>query len=181
MSERKKSIVRLFAAAVLLFVVSAYRQLSMRYLPEDFLRPYLVWAVYMFLLFSWQHTITTKITQKTMRTHLTGQNIVSILYLSGCFPLCQYSMDALYRILYQYRGCLHTTVRVLQRILSRQAGGLPDQQKVVSAPNPGMFSEHAGTNQRFASLFLLHCAGGTPAKFVFPSIHRHIYDSHMGA
>ena len=60
-------------------------------------------------------------------------------------------MDALYRILYQYRGCLHTTVRVLQRILSRQAGGLPDQQKVVSAPNPGMFSEHAGTNQRFAS------------------------------
>ena len=85
MSERKKSIVRLFAAAVLLFVVSAYRQLSMRYLPEDFLRPYLVWAVYMFLLFSWQHTITTKITQKTMRNHLTAQNIVSILYLTVRF------------------------------------------------------------------------------------------------
>lgn len=89
-------------------------------------------------------------------------------------------MDALYRILYQYRGCLHTTVRVLQRILSRQAGGLPDQQKVVSAPNPGMFSEHAGANQRFASLFLLHCAGGTPAKFVFSSIHRHIYHLSVG-
>ena len=85
MSERKKSIVRLFAAAVLLFVVSAYRQLSMRYLPEDFLRPYIVWAVYMFLLFSWQHTITTKITQKTMRNHLTAQNIVSILYLTVRF------------------------------------------------------------------------------------------------
>ena len=85
MSERKKSIVRLFAAAVPLFVVSAYRQLSMRYLPEDFLRPYLVWAVYMFLLFSWQHTITTKITQKTMRNHLTAQNIVSILYLTVRF------------------------------------------------------------------------------------------------
>lgn len=85
MDERKKSIVRLFTAAVLLFVVSAYRQLSMRYLPEDFLRPYLVWAVYMFLLFSWQHTITTKITQKTMRNHLTAQNIVSILYLTVRF------------------------------------------------------------------------------------------------
>lgn len=85
MSERKKSVIRLFAAAVLLFVVSAYRQLSMRYLPEDFLRPYLVWAVYMFLLFSWQHTITTKITQKTMRNHLTAQNIVSILYLTVRF------------------------------------------------------------------------------------------------
>ena len=85
MSERKKSIVRLFAAAALLFAVSAYRQFSMRYLPEDFLRPYLVWAVYMFLLFSWQHTITTKITQKSMRSHLTAQNIVSILYLTVRF------------------------------------------------------------------------------------------------
>lgn len=85
MDERKKSIVRLFAAAVLLFVVSAYRQLSMRYLPENFLRPYLVWVVYMFLLFSWQHTITTKITQKSMRSHLTAQNNVSILYLTVRF------------------------------------------------------------------------------------------------
>ena len=61
MSERKKSVVRLFAAAALLFAVSAYRQLSMRYWPEDFLRPYLVWVVYMLLLFGWQYTITTKI------------------------------------------------------------------------------------------------------------------------
>ena len=85
MSERKKSVVRLFAAATLLFAVSAYRQLSMRYWPEDFLRPYLVWAVYMLLLFGWQYTITTKIMQKSMRSHLTAQNIVSILYLTVRF------------------------------------------------------------------------------------------------
>ena len=85
MSERKKSVIRLFAAAVLLFTVSAYRQLSIRYWPGNFLCPYLVWTVYMFLLFSWQHTITTKITQKTMRSHLTAQNIVSILYLTVRF------------------------------------------------------------------------------------------------
>lgn len=85
MGERKKSVVRLFVAAVLLFVVSAYRQLSMRYWSEDFLRPYLVWAVYMLLLFGWQHTITTKIMQKSMRGHLTAQNIVSILYLTVRF------------------------------------------------------------------------------------------------
>ena len=85
MSERKKSIIWLFVAAGLLFAVSGYRQLSMRYLPEDFLRPYLVWAVYMLLLFGWQHTITTKITQKAMRSHLTAQNIVSILYLTVRF------------------------------------------------------------------------------------------------
>lgn len=85
MSERKKSVIRLFAAAVLLFTVSAYRQLSMRYWPEDFLRPYLVWAVYMLLLLRWQYTITTKITQKAMHCHLTAQNIVSILYLTVRF------------------------------------------------------------------------------------------------
>ena len=85
MSERKKSVIRLFAAAVLLFTVSAYRQLSIRYWSEDFLRSYLVWAVYMLLLFGWQHTITTKIMQKSMRGHLTAQNIVSILYLTVRF------------------------------------------------------------------------------------------------
>ena len=85
MGERKKSVVRLFAAATLLFAVSAYRQLSMRYWPEDFLQPYLIWAVYMLLLFGWQHTITTKIMQKSMRSHLTAQNIVSILYLTVRF------------------------------------------------------------------------------------------------
>lgn len=85
MSERKKSVVRLFWAAALLFAVSTYRQISMRCLPEDLLRPYLVWAVYMLLLFGWQHTITTKITQKAMRGHLTAQNIVSILYLTVRF------------------------------------------------------------------------------------------------
>lgn len=85
MSERKKSIIRLLGAAALLFATSAYRQLSMQYWPEDFLRPYLVWVVYMFLLFSWQHTITIKITQKAMRSHLTAQNIVSILYLTVRF------------------------------------------------------------------------------------------------
>lgn len=85
MSERKKSIIWLFVAAGLLFAVSGYRQLSMRYWPEDFLRPYLVWAVYMLLLFGWQYTITTKIMQKSMRSHLTAQNIVSILYLTVRF------------------------------------------------------------------------------------------------
>lgn len=85
MGKRKKSVIRLFAAAVLLFTVSAYRQLSIRYWSEDFLRPYLVWAVYMLLLFGWQHTITTKIMQKSMRGHLTAQNIVSILYLTVRF------------------------------------------------------------------------------------------------
>ena len=86
---------------------------------------------------------------------------------SGCFPLCQYSVDALYRILYQYSGCLHSAVRSLRRILSRQIGGLPDQQKVVSAPDTGLLFECDGADQRPPSFSVLHCAGGTPAEFVF--------------
>lgn len=85
MGERKKFVVRIFVVAALLFAVSGYRQLSMRYWPKDFLRPYLVWVVYMLLLFGWQYTITTKIMQKSMRGHLTAQNIVSILYLTVRF------------------------------------------------------------------------------------------------
>ena len=86
MGKRKKSVVRLFAATALLFAVSAYRQLSMRYLPEDALRSYLVWAVYMLLLFRLAtYDYSTKITQKSMRGHLTAQNIVSILYLTVRF------------------------------------------------------------------------------------------------
>ena len=85
MSDRKKTVARLFGAAALLFAVSAYRQLSMRHLPEDVLRPYFVWAVYMLLLFGWQHTISTKITQKSMCIYLTAQDIVSILYLTVRF------------------------------------------------------------------------------------------------
>ena len=85
MTERRKTKVRLILAAALLLIVSVYRQLSMRYWPEDFLRPYIVWAVYMLLLFGWQNTISTKITQKTMRSHLTAQNLVCILYLTVRF------------------------------------------------------------------------------------------------
>ena len=57
----------------------------MRYWPEDFLRPYLVWVVYTLLLFGWQYTISMKITQKTMRIHLTLQNAINILYLTVRF------------------------------------------------------------------------------------------------
>ena len=85
MSDRKKAIIRLSAEAALLLLVSAYRLFSMRYWPWDFLRPYLVWVVYLLLLFDWQRVIHTKITQKRMRVNLTAQNVVSILYMTVRF------------------------------------------------------------------------------------------------
>ena len=89
-------------------------------------------------------------------------------------------MDALYRILYQYSRRFHTTIWSLRRILSRQIGGLPNQQKVVSAPDTGLFFECDGANQRFSSLSILHCAGGTPAEFIFSPIYRYLYHLSVG-
>ena len=85
MSERKKSIIRLFVAAGLLFAVSGYRQLSMRYWPEDFLRPYLVWAVYMLLLLRWQYT------SYALAFNCAEYREYPVFNRSlhpGCFPLC---------------------------------------------------------------------------------------------
>lgn len=148
MDGRKKYIVRLFAAAALLFAVSAYRQFSMRYWPEDFLRPYLVWVVYMLLLFGWQYTISTKITQKTMRSHLTAQNVVNILYLTVRFvqDAFLYINIPWMRFTGYFISRLRTAVRSLRRILPWQVGGLPNQQKMVSASDTGLFFECDGTD-----------------------------------
>ncbi len=85
MSEQKRTVLNLFLAFMLLLLASAYRQLSMKYLPGDFVRPYVVYTVYLILLLGWQYAIITKITQKMMRIHLTAQNIVCIFYLTVRF------------------------------------------------------------------------------------------------
>ena len=49
MNEQNCRILNLIGATILLLAVSAYRQLSIRYLQGDFVRPYIVYAVYIFL------------------------------------------------------------------------------------------------------------------------------------
>ena len=85
MNEQNCRILNLIGATILLLAVSAYRQLSIRYLQGDFVRPYIVYAVYIFLLLNWQYFISTKITQKMMSFHLTAQNIVCIFYITVRF------------------------------------------------------------------------------------------------
>ena len=87
MNEQNCRILNLIGATILLLAVSAYRQLSIRYLQGDFVRPYIVYAVYIFLLLNWQYFISTKITQKMMSFHLTAQNLslIHILYVILCF------------------------------------------------------------------------------------------------
>lgn len=85
MSERKQTVVRLFLGVVMLLSVSAYRQISIHCWPNDSVRPYIVYAVYLILLFLWQHSVNTKILQTGMRVHLTMQNFVGIFFLTVRF------------------------------------------------------------------------------------------------
>lgn len=56
-------------------------------------------------------------------------------------------MDALYRILHQYRGYFHPAVRSLRLILSWQGRRLSDQQKVVSASDSGVPFKRTGADE----------------------------------
>ena len=70
MSERKKQIRYNIAAFLLLFSVSFYRQLSLRFLPEDPARTWILYACYVFLLGGWAVSIWLRAAQRSMRVFL---------------------------------------------------------------------------------------------------------------
>ena len=58
------------AAFILLFFVSLYRQISIRFLPNDPFRTYVMFACYVFLIAVWAVSIRARVTQKGMRDFL---------------------------------------------------------------------------------------------------------------
>ena len=77
--------IRLIAAAFgLLFAVSLYRQLSIRFLPGDVIRPFVVFAVYVFLLGGWLHSIALRITQRFMLRCLRIEFSVMLIVMRVC-------------------------------------------------------------------------------------------------
>ena len=70
MSVRRRQ-VRINAAAFLvLCLASLYRQLSLRFMPGDFLRTYILYACYVFLITFWSYSIIYRVTQKNMRNYM---------------------------------------------------------------------------------------------------------------
>ena len=67
---------------LLLFFVSLYRQLSMRYLPDDGLRTYILYACYCLLIGAWILSIQVRVTQKSMRVYLLLEALVMFTGLS---------------------------------------------------------------------------------------------------
>lgn len=82
MKENKRTFTYIVVAFLLLCLVSLYRQLSIRYIPSDPCRPFIVYAVYMTLMCTWMYSLKSRITQKSMLMYLRIEVIVMIFWLT---------------------------------------------------------------------------------------------------
>lgn len=82
MSARTKQVRINVCGFLLLFFVSLYRQLSMRYLPNDSLRTYILYAAYCILIGAWILSVKVRVTQKNMRIYLVLEALVMFFGLT---------------------------------------------------------------------------------------------------
>lgn len=82
MRQDRKAFYGWLGGFALLTLVSVYRQLSLRLLPGDPARPYIVYAVYLALLAGWGESIRDRITQKSMRVFLLMDDGVMLFWLT---------------------------------------------------------------------------------------------------
>ncbi len=82
MKEHQRQIRINIAAFLLLFFVSLYRQMSLRYLPNDPFRTYILYACYVFLIGGWAISIYSRVTQKGMRNYLLLEAAVILIGLT---------------------------------------------------------------------------------------------------
>jgi len=101
------------AALALLIAVSVYRQLSLRLLPGDVLRPWLVCAVYFALLLYWGVSIRRRFTQRSMRLFLLLEILVMLLWL------------AVRLVQETFAACDIQLVRVLGYVITVPAAAVP--------------------------------------------------------
>lgn len=85
MTERQRQVRMNIAAFLLLFFVSLYRQVSLRYLPDDPFRTYILYACYLFLIGGWAISICVRVNQKSMRTFLMLEAAVMLAGLTVRF------------------------------------------------------------------------------------------------
>lgn len=78
MTARKKQIVLNLIAFAVLFLVSLYRQLSLRLLPQDPFRTWILYACYVLLFGTWIVSLQTRISQNSMRRFLILEALVML-------------------------------------------------------------------------------------------------------
>ncbi|MBR0399032.1 MAG: hypothetical protein IJI10_12325 [Eubacterium sp.] len=96
MSVHRKQIIYNIAAFILLFAASLYRQLSMRYLPDDTARYAVLYCVYVILILAWGISICLRVTQKSMRFFLLLENALIFAGLTIRFIQEQFLQNNLY-------------------------------------------------------------------------------------
>ena len=99
MQNSRRELTGVLSALALLLLVSLYRRLSMRWLPGDAARPYIVYAVYLVLILGWGTSIRGRITQRNMRLFLLCEAGTMLFWLSVRFVQDAY----LYRDVYLMR------------------------------------------------------------------------------
>ena len=82
MTERRRQIRGNLAAFALLFAVSLYRQLSLRFWPGDPLRTWILYAGYVVLIASWAVSIKSRITTGSVRFFLLADAAVMLYGLT---------------------------------------------------------------------------------------------------
>lgn len=82
MDSRRKQLWGNLLGFAVLFAVSLYRQLSLRYLPGDGLRTYVLYGCYVLLLTAWGRSVWTRVTQRSMRTFLIWEGVFMFLGLT---------------------------------------------------------------------------------------------------
>ena len=70
MDARKRMLTYHLEAFLLLFFVSLYRQISLKHMPADPLRTYILFGCYVLLLGLWAYSICRRVTQRSMRAFL---------------------------------------------------------------------------------------------------------------
>ena len=82
MKSRKKQLLANAVVFLLLFFVSIYRQLSLRYLPDDPFRTYILYGSYVILLTAWGVSIWSRVAQRDMIRFLLAEDIIMFIGLT---------------------------------------------------------------------------------------------------
>lgn len=83
--KNRKDLVWIAMAFLLLCAVSAYRQISLRFIPGDPARPAVVYFVYLLLLSGWWTAIRNRITQRNMRVFLLAEQALMLIGITTRF------------------------------------------------------------------------------------------------
>ena len=96
MDARKRMLTYHLEAFLLLFFVSLYRQISLKHMPEDPLRTYILFGCYVLLLGLWAYSICRRVTQRSMRAFLIAEDVCMFIGLAIRFVQDTYLSNNIY-------------------------------------------------------------------------------------